>query len=228
MPTLGASFVVSGEVLGQRPMSQKLDTMRLIEKETGLEGLILRPLSAKILAPTKAEKEGWIKREDLLAIAGRGRKEQIALAKQLGVNDYPCPSGGCLLTDPSFSRRVKDLLKYADLNLKEAQLLKLGRHFRINPELKLIVGRNEKENTSLLALAEENDIYLEPKDLAGPTALFRGILGASDKALASQIVAYYTTKDNEIEVIIKTLGRQDSEIISTSALAEEKLRELLI
>ncbi|MDD5238644.1 MAG: hypothetical protein PHU96_06790, partial [Candidatus Omnitrophica bacterium] len=151
----GASFVITGEVLGQRPMSQKLNTMRLIEKESGLQDLVLRPLSARVLEPTLPERQGWVTRDKLLAISGRGRREQMDLARELGINDYPCPSGGCLLTDPQFAARLKNLMKYEELNLNAVQLLKLGRHFRLNDKAKLIVGRDEKENLCLLNLARE-------------------------------------------------------------------------
>jgi len=119
----GASFLVTGEVLGQRPMSQRRDAMRLIEKEGGLDGLILRPLSAKFLPPTIPEKEGWVDREKLLAIQGRSRKPQIRLAEAFGIRDYPCPAGGCLLTDPQFAKRMKDLIVHnPDFTLNDVHL----------------------------------------------------------------------------------------------------------
>jgi len=196
----GASFVITGEVLGQRPMSQKLNTMRLIEKEAGLEDLVLRPLSARILEPTLPEKQGWVIRGKLLAISGRGRREQMALAREFGINDYPCPSGGCLLTDPEFARRLKDLMRYQDLNLNEVRLLKLGRHFRLDDKAKLVVGRNEKENQCLLNLARENDyLFLPSDDLAGPTSLGRGEFSEELLKLSCEITCRYCDlngKDN--------------------------------
>src|SRR4030043_1004028 len=113
MEESGASFIITGEVLGQRPMSQRRDAMRLIEKEAGLEGLILRPLSAQFLPVTLPEKEIWINRETLLGIQGRSRKPQMKLADHYGIRDYPCPAGGCLLTDPQFANRMKDLMLYS-------------------------------------------------------------------------------------------------------------------
>ena len=188
----GASFVITGEVLGQRPMSQRKEAMRLIEKEAGLEGLVVRPLCAKVLEPAIPEKMGWIDREKLLAISGRGRREQMDLALEMGINDYPCPSGGCLLTDPEFSRRLKDLMRYSELNLSDIQLLKIGRHFRLSPEVKLILGRNESENNHLQALKQENDFFLQPQDLAGPSGILRGQAeGSSVLESASRIVARY-------------------------------------
>mgnify|MGYP001567020059 CR=1 FL=1 len=188
----GASFVITGEVLGQRPMSQRLEAMKLIDRESGLEGLVVRPLSAKVLGLTIPEKMGWIDREKLLAISGRGRREQMDLATEMGINDYPCPSGGCLLTDPEFSRRLKDLMRHSELNLSDAQLLKIGRHFRLGPQVKLVLGRNESENNRLQALKQGNDFFLQPQDLAGPSGILRGETeGSSLLESASRILARY-------------------------------------
>lgn len=188
----GASFIITGEVLGQRPMSQKLNTMRLIERESGLEGLVLRPLSAKVLEATIPEKQGWIIRDKLLAVSGRGRKEQISLAREFGINDYPCPSGGCLLTDPEFSKRLKDIMKHSQFNLEEIQLLKLGRHFRLSGETKLVVGRNEKENERLFNLAKKDDYLFFPTDeLAGPISLGSGVFNDDFVRLSSSITCRY-------------------------------------
>ena len=193
MENEGASFVITGEVLGQRPMSQRLEAMKLIDRESGLEGLVVRPLSAKVLGPTIPEKMGWINREKLLAISGRGRREQMDLALEMGINDYPCPSGGCLLTDPGFSRRLKDLMRYQDLNLGDVNLLKIGRHFRLSPGLKLIVGRNESENNRLEASRKEGEPFFQPQELAGPSALLMGVIAENSLLeTASRIVAKYS------------------------------------
>ncbi|OGX32177.1 MAG: hypothetical protein A3G37_01240 [Omnitrophica WOR_2 bacterium RIFCSPLOWO2_12_FULL_46_30] len=211
----GASFVITGEVLGQRPMSQRLAAMKLIEKESGLEGLVVRPLSAKVLEPTIPEKMGWIEREKLLAISGRGRKEQIALASSLGIKDYPCPSGGCLLTDPEFSRRLKDLMQYDELNLKDIQLLKIGRHFRVSKLAKLIVGRNEPENNRLASLKEENDFFFQPLELAGPSALLRA--KSADNSileLCSRMVAKYCDgADTQTKILCRRNPLQEYQFI---------------
>ena len=127
-----------------------------------------------------------------MAICGRGRKEQIALANELGINDYPCPSGGCLLTDPGFSKRLKDLMQYGEVNLADIQLLKIGRHFRMSKITKLIVGRNESENNRLASLKEENDFFFQPLELAGPSAVLRAkSADNSTLELCSRIVARY-------------------------------------
>ncbi len=225
----GASFVISGEVLGQRPMSQRLEAMRLIEKESGLEGLVVRPLSAKVLKPTIPEKMGWIDREKLLAMSGRGRREQMDLAITLGINDYPCPSGGCLLTDPEFSRRLKDLMQCQDLALDDINLLKVGRHFRLASTVKLIVGRNESENKRLEAVRRLDEPFFQPQDLAGPSALLKGRV--EDNSLlerASRIVAKYcdgATSETKIKCLKNPLQEY---MFIVSPLEDEQLAGLRV
>jgi tRNA U34 2-thiouridine synthase MnmA/TrmU len=209
----GASFVITGEVLGQRPMSQKLHTMRLIEKESGLTGLVVRPLSAQVLEPTLPEENGWVPRDRLLAINGRGRKEQFALAHKFGIRDYPCPSGGCLLTDPEFSRRLKDIMLNGELNLREVMLLKLGRHFRLGKGVKLVVGRNEAENGLLESSAGMTDSLFYPGgDLAGPTSLLRGDCNPELIELSSRITAYYCDLNGQksANIYYRPAGGQES------------------
>ncbi len=195
----GASFVITGEVLGQRPMSQMRRTMSLIEKEAQLTDLVLRPLSAKVLEPTLPEREGWVPRDKLLAISGRGRKDQFALASALGVKDFPCPSGGCLLTDPEFSKRLRDLMRHnGDFTLNDIFLLKLGRHFRLSKGVKLIVGRDEKENEGILSLVLPQDhLFMAAPDLAGPTALGRGAFDEELITSSCRIVARYCDLNGE-------------------------------
>ena len=219
----GASFVITGEVLGQRPMSQRLAAMRLIEQEAGLEGLVVRPLSARALEPTIPEKQGWIDRAKLLAICGRGRKEQIALANELGINDYPCPSGGCLLTDPGFSKRLKDLMQYGEVNLADIQLLKIGRHFRMSKITKLIVGRNESENNRLASLKEENDFFFQPLELAGPSAVLRAkSADNSTLELCSRIVARYCDGANgQTKIFCRQNPLQEYQFIVSPNTEEE-------
>ena len=194
----GAKFLITGEVLGERPMSQRREAMRIIERDSGLEGLILRPLCARLLEPTIPEKEDLVDREKLLSISGRSRKPQMELAKQLGINDYPCPAGGCLLTDPGFARRMKDLMEHnPDFGLNDIQMLKLGRHFRISPQTKLIVGRDEEENTKLLNLSKDKDICLQPFEIKGPVGIVRGLFDENILYLASSIIARYSDNHQE-------------------------------
>ncbi|MFH1281099.1 MAG: tRNA 4-thiouridine(8) synthase ThiI, partial [Candidatus Omnitrophota bacterium] len=177
MSQLGAKFIITGEVLGQRPMSQNKQALKLIRYKSGLEDLLLRPLSAKFFPPSLAEKEGWVKRELLFNFNGRIRTPQMRLAKDLGFHNYANPAGGCLLTDPNFSKRLIELLAHDELNLANLELLKVGRHFRLGGRTRLVVGRDEGENNQLERLAQAGDYLFSPqKDLLGPTALARGLI----------------------------------------------------
>lgn len=150
MRSIGADFLVTGEVLGQRPMSQRRECFPLIDRDAGVAGLVLRPLCAKLLKPTIAEENGLVDRAQLYAMNGRTRKPQMALAEELGLTDYPAPAGGCLLTDPIYSHRLKELLKHdPDASIRDISLLQIGRHFRLTPTCKAVVGRNEAENEKL-------------------------------------------------------------------------------
>jgi len=205
MEEKGAKFLITGEVLGERPMSQTKRALKIIEEETGLKGLILRPLSAKLLEPTIPEKEGWVDRDKFLAIEGRSRKPQIELAKKLGIDEYPQPAGGCLLTDPAFSNRMKDLMKYnPDFTLEDVKLLRLGRHFRLSPEAKLIVGRDEKENNQLSNLVKEEDVLFQPLNGRGPLGIGKGIFNEELIQLSSSIIARYCDENlNQVEILCK-------------------------
>jgi tRNA-uridine 2-sulfurtransferase len=212
MDETNSSFIITGEVLGQRPMSQHLAALRLIEKNTDLEGLILRPLSAKLLEPTIPEKNKWVDREKLLSISGRSRKEQISMATLFEIKDYPCPAGGCLLTDPIFAARIKDLLLHnPNFVLNDVLLLKIGRHFRFNKNVKLVVGRDEKENQVITNLAKPHDILLEIAEYPGPVSLIRtnSLLSNNEIKLACKITARYADINNlshiQVKASVKTL-----------------------
>jgi len=189
----GAKFIITGEVLGQRAMSQNKQALKLIRQRSGLDDLLLRPLSAQFFPPSLAEKEGWVKREKLLNFNGRIRTPQMRLARDFGLNDYANPAGGCLLTDPGFSKRLVELLAHDELNLENLELLKVGRHFRLGRHTRLVVGRDEGENNQLAQLALAGDYLFSPqKDLAGPTALARGLINQELIFLSSQITSAYT------------------------------------
>ena len=206
MEEIGAEFIISGEVLGQRPMSQHGPALRTIEKESGLEGKIVRPLSAALLPPTEPEMSGLIKRESLGMIRGRSRKEQLKLAKEFGFENPPNAGRGCLLTDPAFAIRAKDLFRYIETpTTNDIDLLKIGRHFRFNSKTKLVVGRNKDENEMLQSLALDGDILIETKDHVGPTSLFRGDHSEKNLKLAAAITLRYSDapKDTTGVVIIQ-------------------------
>jgi tRNA U34 2-thiouridine synthase MnmA/TrmU len=203
MPKLNASFMITGEVLNERPMSQRRNVMEMIDKEAGVEDLVLRPLSAKRLKETLPERQGWVEREKLLYINGRSRKIQIELAKKFNIGEYPTPSGGCLLTYAGFSDKVRDLIKHNQLTLKHAKLLKTGRHFRLTPNIKMILGKDEKDNERLLRLNEGTPIFLKAKDFPGPLAILPDGGTKDDIEMTASIVAYYVTKSiaNKLHIL---------------------------
>ena len=189
----GADFVISGEVLGQRPMSQRKDTLRVVERESGLEGLLLRPLSAGRLPPTIPEREGWVDRKRLPAIWGRSRKEQIRLAEELGVREYPSPAGGCLLTEVSFAAKIRDLFACSrHLDPHDFRLLRIGRHFRLDPSAKLIIGRNADENRRLEQAVRPGMAVLRWLDGGSPLGVVIGETGGGRLETAARILLRYT------------------------------------
>jgi tRNA-specific 2-thiouridylase len=231
MEETGASFIVTGEVLGQRPMSQRRDAMRLIEKEAGLEGYIVRPLSAKFLPATIPEKEGWINRETLPEFQGRSRKPQIKLADHYGIRDYPCPAGGCLLTDPQFAKRMKDLMEHKpDFSLNDVHLLKFGRHFRLSPHLKLVVGRNEEDNRKIQTFAQEEDILLKVSKFPGPLSLLRGKTDEGDIEKVAAITAHYIKAKGlgKIEVTYKGVDEDCHQSIFVLPVSRGEIERFMI
>ncbi len=203
----GASFIITGEVLGQRPMSQNLRALSMVASESGFQKLLLRPLSAKRLPITLPEEKGWVDREKLLGFSGRSRKPQMELARRVNMKDYPSPAGGCLLTDEVFSRRLKDLLAASPyLALREIELLKLGRHFRIGPHTKLVVGRDEKENHTIHALSKETDLLLRTVSVPGPTAIVLGDLTPELEELAASVTVSYSDAGNNESTEVSLTG----------------------
>jgi tRNA U34 2-thiouridine synthase MnmA/TrmU len=223
MKTIGASFIITGEVLGERPMSQRRDAINIIERESGLKGLVVRPLSAHYFEPTLPEKEGIVDRDRLLDIKGRSRKPQIALAKALGIDEYLCPAGGCLLTDPGFAKRVKDLVEHDELNLPNIKLLKVGRHFRID-SAKVVIGRNKEDNERILALVEEGDVVIKAKNIPGPITLIRGN-GTSSSLLecSAALTGGYTKEDNQefLDVEYKVIPHGDAHVVKVKPCSKE-------
>jgi len=218
---IGASFIFTGEVLNERPMTQTRHSLDLIEKESGLQGKLLRPLSAKLLPEIEAEKKGWVDRTKLLDIKGRQRKRQMELAKKFKIKDYPHPGGGCLLTYKEFSVKVKDLFQHKRrINLVDIDLLKIGRHFRFGKN-KIIVGRNEVENKQLLKMKNKNDYYFEVPDVGSPITILQGLKTkvAIEKAAAltarysdskkKKVFVYYGKKKLNKLIVIPPLTRKE-------------------
>jgi tRNA U34 2-thiouridine synthase MnmA/TrmU len=208
----GAAFIFTGEVLDQRPMSQHKKTLDLIEEEAGLKGKILRPLSAKLLQETDLEKKGLVNRERLLNIEGRSRRKQIELAEKLGIRDYPCPAGGCLLTYREFADKMRDLFEHKKaVSLKDVALLKVGRHFRFGKN-KIIVGRNESENKILLQIKKEEDYYFEAQGCGSPVTLLQGPKTKRAIEEAARLTAYHS--DQKTGRVRVRFGKKDENRLS--------------
>lgn len=195
MEAEGASFLITGEVVGQRPMSQMRDTIRLIEKESGLTGMIVRPLSAKLLAPSEAEAQGIVDRSKLLGVAGRSRKVQYDLVEKYRLKEFSKPAGGCLLTDPIYARKLRELLKEEpEFNMTDIDLLKYGRHFRYGG-VKLVVGRNKDENEALRNLWTPPYLFAHTDDFKGPSAILKGPVDDNTIAIAGNIISFYAKNE---------------------------------
>ena len=187
-----ASFVITGEVLGQRPMSQRRDTINIIEKESGLTGLIVRPLSAMHFSPSIPETENTIDRSKLLDISGRSREIQYQLVERFNLKEYGCPGGGCLLTDPIFSNKLRDLFLHDKaFTMQDIELLSVGRHFRLGAETKLIIGRDKNENEKLESQQQSPYVLFYPVGFKGPFGLLKGILNDETIGIIANIIGYY-------------------------------------
>lgn len=240
----GARFLITGEVLGQRPMSQRRDTLNVIERDSGSKSILLRPLSAKLMLETEAERKGWVDRDKLLDFSGRGRSRQIALAKKYGITDYPAPAGGCVLADPILSRRISQLyseesiLQPAEINTTDVRLLLVGRQFVFPGGGWLILGRDERDNDKLEGLAEADDALLWMEERPGPAALLRRAANwygeqkelEKDLQLAASLVVRYGKKIDGIRPpgeVTCTLAGQ-SRIITAPPLQDEVFRGWLL
>lgn len=196
-----AAFIFTGEVLDERPMSQHYPAMKLIEREAGLEGKILRPLSARLLHETEAEKNGYVNRAKLLDIQGRSRKPQFKLAEEFSIKDYPCPAGGCLLTYKEFAQKLRDLFDHQKkVTMADVALLKVGRHFRLGKN-KIIVGRNETENKFLTSRKTKTEFYFELLDIMGPITILQGPKTKEAIQAAAQLTAFHSdAKTGKVKV----------------------------
>jgi tRNA-uridine 2-sulfurtransferase len=189
----GFDFLFTGEVLGQRPMSQNRGSLNLVARESGFADLLLRPLSAKSLKATVPEIRGWVDRERLLNLSGRGRKRQIALAREYGITRYPAPAGGCLLTDPGYTARIKELLRHVrEASRTDLELLAYGRHFRLPGGAKAVVGRTERDNDAIQALKSPGDSLLKVDQFPGPLVLVGGVVSGEDLEVATGLTAAYS------------------------------------
>jgi len=218
-----ADFVATGEVLNERPMSQHGKALAIAEKESGLKGKLLRPLSAKLLPETEVEKKKLVDRSKLLAIRGRSRKQQIALAKKYNIK-YPSPAGGCLLCEKEFAAKFKDLFKHKKrISPADMGLLRIGRHFRIN-DTKIIVGRNEKENKQLLKLAKKIDTLIEVKDAPSPITLMQGNGNDKIKKAAALTIRYSDVNEGIVRYGKGKLSKE----LKSKALSNKEIDKLRI
>jgi len=195
MEACGASFLVTGEVVWQRPMSQKLHDLLVIDRETGLEGLVVRPLSAKLLPRTEPEKKGILDRSKFLAVHGRSRQRLLDLAKTFGIEDPPSASSGCALTSPFFAKKVKDLIAHAPGPARwEFEALSSGRHYRLAPDTKVVLGRDASENSRLEGFQSQGGVLLFPEQFPGPYALLIGPPTADHLEKTGQLILAHTKK----------------------------------
>lgn len=216
----GASFIITGEVLGQRPMSQRSDAMAKVKRlASDEEDLILRPMCAKNLPETKPEREGWVDRTRLESISGRSRKRQLEMAAEFGIEDFESPGGGCLLTLENFSKKIKDFKEFsADMEVNDAQLLKYGRHLRLPNGAKMIVGRNELENELLRNLKTQKYEEIELGELVGAYSLVDANISKEDLELALKIALTYSKNERDKSYELKFKGEK----FQTQAFADKK------
>ena len=227
----GNDFLFTGEVVGQRPFSQNKGSLNLIVKESGYGEVLLRPLSAKLLKTTRPEREGLVDREKLLNISGRGRKRQMELAAQFKIPSYPAPAGGCLLTNPGYSARVRDLVgqrSLAELTRRELEMLSWGRHFRLYPAMKVIVGRDQRDNEALETLVRPGDVVLKADFYPGPLVIVPQAPAGADLALAASLCASYSDAPLGEPVNVLMEGPAGSTIIHSRREPREVFQELLI
>ncbi len=196
MEAEGADFLISGEVLGQRPMSQNSDALQTVLNEANVGGLLLRPLSAKCLEPTIPETEGWVNREKLEGIEGRNRDRQMELVEAFGITDYESPGGGCLLTDANFATKMNDYIKYDDhFEVQDIKVLKWGRHLRLAEGAKLVIGRQQDENEFLQEIVNDKFIHIKTEGIPGPHCLLSKNASPADKAFAARAILTYCKTD---------------------------------
>jgi len=224
MEMVGADFLVTGEVLGQRPMSQRKDMLYHIDKDAGVTDMVLRPLCARLLRETIAEQRGIVDRGRLFSFNGRSRKPQMALAMEFGLDAYPAPAGGCLLTEPNYAFRLKELFEHAPSpSMKDIDLLRVGRHFRYSPRFKIIVGRDRAENDVIEALAQEGDYLLRVEGCGSPMTLVPGNVTAESLRYAASVCARYSDEKYLGEVAVSVFRGGKSSVLRVTPAADDIL-----
>ena len=225
MEAEGASFLLSGEVMGQRPMSQNKDALQTVLNESNCDGLLLRPMSALRLAPTIAEEKGWVDRDKLEGITGRSRDRQLELAKEIGLDDFESPGGGCLLTDENFGKKMFDFIKFDTFEVKDIPVMKFGRHFRLENGAKLVIGRDKDENVHLQNIDNDKYYHIKTVGLPGPHALLSKDASKEDKDLATSAVLTYckTSVENSY-----TLSYDGEEVTGSPFSSREAMKPFAI
>ena len=221
-----AQFVITGEVLGQRPMSQHRNALELTAKESGLGNRLLRPLSANQLPDSLPVTEGWIQHHDLGSMWGRSRKEQVDLANRLGIHEYPQPAGGCLLCEKTYAARLRDAFSFIGkdrMTKCDFSLLKYGRHFRLSEKTKTIVGRDERENLILAELGR-NYVQIEPIETTGPVTLVKGNPAANEIHLSACLAARYCDHNNQTPIPMKLVQRGEASVIVVAPFEDDDPR----
>ncbi|MBU1170576.1 MAG: tRNA 4-thiouridine(8) synthase ThiI [Proteobacteria bacterium] len=223
-------FLFSGEVAGQRPLSQTKPSLRYVEKQSGFDGLIIRPLSARVLPETDVEKRGLVDRSKLMDFSGRSRKPQIQLARELGIRDYPSPAGGCLLTDKNFSIRLKDLFNHDEnVSHNDIHLLKFGRHIRLNETVKIIVGRTQADNQSVMKFHDpEKYAHLDVKDIGSPVILVPADIDNESLKMAAAISVGYTKTPEGQSADVVVTWKDRVEILRVKSIVSSTLRPLML
>jgi tRNA U34 2-thiouridine synthase MnmA/TrmU len=225
----GFDFLFTGEVLGQRPMSQNRGSLNLIARESGVPELLLRPLSARLLTPTRPELLGWVDREKLLDLSGRGRKRQMALAAEYGITNYPAPAGGCLLTDPGYAARLKETLRHQpEVSRRDLELLKWGRHFRLPGGMKVVVGRTQRDNEALEGLIEAGDRVLKVVGIPGPLVLVPGKAPVGDLREAAGLAAAYSDAAAETQVTVSVQGGEEPGLLYLTTPPKARFKEWIL
>lgn len=226
---LGFQFIFTGEVLNQRPMSQNRASLDVVAAESGYAGRLLRPLSAGLLPPTQPEREGWVDRARLLSLEGRSRTRQFELAAHYGIADYPMPAGGCRLTEPNFSRRLRELRDHEGLDdVAGIRLLRLGRHFRLGPRLKIVVGRSEEDNAAIEGFAGPGDWLLNAEDIPGPTVLVPGSASEDQLQFAASVAARYSDAAAGAQVTVAARSASGTRLLQVRAALPDALGALMV
>ncbi len=230
MAELGCDFLFSGEVMGQRPMSQTRQSLRYVEKHSGFDGHILRPLSAKKLPMTPMEESGLVDRHRLGDLSGRSRKPQMEMARHYGIREYPAPAGGCLLTDPQYSRRLKDYFTHQEQwSVAELNMLGFGRHLRLDHGAKLVVGRNKNDNEQIFSCHRPKmDLLIRMKDVPGPAGLVPGNADAEDTRQAASICAGYSKAPAGRPVEVLLFQPEGKSVLSVMPVAHTMIRDLFV